>query len=131
MPGTHCNRGEARPGQVLAEVCVIPVDGIRWALVHNRANGHTGFINALRLKHADPPTHCNDVGRFGIVAENGPLHQCPEDFCNRGEATNLHHLRLICHIGRSDGTAWVWMFNRTNHHEGFYHVSGSAGLPVC
>ncbi|NKE62786.1 hypothetical protein FXN61_41130 [Lentzea sp. PSKA42] len=128
-PGTHCNKGEARPGQELSEICVYPAGATTWALVYNRTNGHTGFIDKLKLIHRDPPTHCNDVG-VGRSA-SGPLYQCMALFCNQGQATTGDHLRAECQILGADGWYWVWVFNRTNQHEGFFRQSTNADLQKC
>jgi hypothetical protein len=130
-PGTHCNRGEARPGQALGEICTITIDGIKWALVYNRANGHSGFINTLRLIHPDPDTHCNNVGVGGSINRPTWLYQCPAHFCNRGEANGGNQIRAECFLDNRDGTYWIWMFNLTNPTRGFYYDRTNYDLERC
>jgi hypothetical protein len=130
-PATFCNKGEARPGQALGEICTLDSGGIKWALVYNRANGHTGFINTLRLIHEDPKVDCGRDGLVGPISIDVTLYQCPAFFCNKGEAKRGHMLRGECYVETGDGWYWIWVYNRNNHHEGFYVDTSDSGLERC
>ncbi|SDN12355.1 hypothetical protein SAMN04488074_13533 [Lentzea albidocapillata subsp. violacea] len=130
-PALFCNKGEVLPGQALGEICIMDAEGYGWALVYNRANGHTGFVNRLRLKHPDPQIQCKDVGQYGYVVQDATLYQCPATHCNKGVAEAYDHLRVECYIDVNDGWYWIWVYNASNHHEGLLREPTNHGLERC
>ncbi|MEV6236235.1 hypothetical protein [Lentzea sp. NPDC051838] len=130
-PAYFCNRGEVRPGQALGEVCtLVSSDGIKWALVYNRANEHTGFIETRFLIHEDPNVDC---GRDGLISPSPidmNLYQCPAFHCNVGKAKRGDILRGECYVHAGDWY-WIWVYNRNNHHEGFYVDTSDSDLEPC
>jgi hypothetical protein len=119
-PTVQCNRGQARPGDDLANACFY-FDGVeRWDLVFNRANGHTGFIQERNLAPTSPVStqDCATVPQLGRVVNSTPLYQCPGTFCNRGLAFG-NDIAMLCDLNQGVNVDWIWAFNRANKHEGF------------
>lgn len=129
-PAFHCNQGQAYVGNDLAEVCTVWQSGVKWGLVFNRANEHSGFIPVDHLKYADPPQSCNNVG-WGTVSQNNyALYQCPYNYCNQGFATAGDDVAAICyHV--ANNFYWWWSLNHANGHEGFRAAAGTGGYPRC
>ncbi|MFS8102376.1 hypothetical protein LFM09_35150 [Lentzea alba] len=130
-PMLGCNEGAVYPGQHLGEICHMDVNGFRWALVYNRANGHTGFVNRDNLIHKRSLGPCDNVGTEGSVSGRVDLYQCPQFECNKGSADRGHLLRVECYVDVNNGYYWVWLYNRANGHEGFLPVLDRPRLEVC
>jgi hypothetical protein len=119
------------PGQALGEICHMDANGYSWALVFNRANEHSGFVNRNNLMHRNPTPHCANVGVEATVQETNPLFQCPGEHCNQGKATKGDRVRVECYVPGHPGRIYIWMYNLNNDHEGFYPDVQTYGLQPC
>ncbi|WP_157984877.1 hypothetical protein [Lentzea terrae] len=42
-----------------------------------------------------------------------------------------HLLRVECYIPKSQDWYWIWTYNRSNTHEGFFEAPVTYGLEPC
>jgi hypothetical protein len=66
------------------------------------------------------------VGKANFVSQPRTLYQCPETFCNQGQAYPGNDLARVCDFANA-GIVWALVFNRANEHTGFIPVSQLSG----
>jgi hypothetical protein len=111
-PARHCNQGHINAGQRVPIYCQANV----WYLAYNPQNEHVGFVHRENLATAPSVVNCAGVGSGTSVNNPETIYQCPQDYCNPGQAYPRNDIAQICH---AKNVNWTLVLNHQNGHVGF------------